>query len=97
MLLTVGLAKAQEATSGYDYATVVSGGLIVGGKSTEIYVSFSSGEFKVEALENKWGKLLAPSNQAAVLKYISQMNKDGWEVVSFSSPNWTYLLKRKQK
>ena len=97
LILTTGIANAQTGTDIYEYATVFSGFTT----KPVVYVSFSSGEYKEVDFDKNEVKAAGLLNQTTSLKYIAQMNKEGWEVVS-SQPfgiqgAWSYFLKRKQK
>ena len=79
----------------YEYATVSLG--YTASAKPVIAVSYSSGEYKEIEIE----KAEAKTGQTAWLKYIAQMNKEGWEVVNSQqggiAGSWAYFLKRKQK
>ncbi len=102
LLLIAGVVNAQSGNSAYEYATV-SGRVMVSG--SKIFVSYSSGESKEIKLDKSDAKI-SLENQTAVLKFLAEMSKDGWEVVNSQVPNpnatgadsfWCYFLKRKQK
>ena len=97
LLFVAGSATAQSDV--YEYATVMSH--YSSGTKFTVYVSFSSGEYKEIEFDKNDAKPALTENQTAVLKYVSQLTKDGWEVVnaqkSSSADAWSYFLKRKQK
>lgn len=87
---------ATHAQDVYEYATV-SMSYATGNK---LSVSFSNGDYK-EVEYNKDEAKPAYLNTTPALKYIAQLNKEGWELITTSTPTgdpgWRFLLKRKVK
>lgn len=93
MLLTLA-SLATQAQDVYEYATVVYAIKNV----PTLFVSKSNGEYnEIPVDASKW---TLNTNTAAALKYIAEMNKEGWELVSTNlndGSQWYFSLKRKVK